>query len=143
MDLQARLARTVAKIYPIKLMRTLLKSFPSSSKGFSLVEMLVVIAVIGIVAAIAVPSIGSITGSAHAATDKRNAQNLASIYQSGVAGGIAWGATDVATATAAVQTGATNTDGVFFGVKGLNAAAVTAASAHLAWDAAAGLIYSP
>ena len=40
------------------------------TKGFSLVEMLVVIAVIGIIAAIAIPSIGSINSSAQTATAK-------------------------------------------------------------------------
>jgi len=113
------------------------------AKGFSLVEMLVVIAVIGIIAAIAIPSIGSINASAQTATAKRNAQNLASVYQSGLADGVAWGGTDVATSVAAVQAGATGTDGTYFGVKGLDAAAVTAASGHLTWDASAGMIYNP
>lgn len=55
--------------------------------GFSLVEMLVVIAVIGIIAAIAVPTIGSITSQANTNKAKRNAQNLASVYSSAIAAG--------------------------------------------------------
>jgi prepilin-type N-terminal cleavage/methylation domain-containing protein len=113
------------------------------NKGFSLVEMLVVIAVIGIIAAIAIPSIGSINASAQTATAKRNAQNIASVYQSGLADGVAWGATDVATGCSKVQAGGTGTDGTYFGVKGLDSTAVTAASGHLSWDSSAGLIYAP
>ena len=55
--------------------------------GFSLVEMLVVIAVIGIIAAIAVPTIGNITSQANASKAKRNAQSLASVCASAVAAG--------------------------------------------------------
>lgn len=113
------------------------------AKGFSLVEMLVVIAVIGIIAAIAIPSIGSINASAARATAKRNAQNLASVYQSGLADGATWGApATVAAAIAAVQTGET-ANGTYFAVKGLDAAAVTAATPGLTLDPSAGLIYNP
>ena len=124
-------------------MKTKLNSGNVLAKGFSLVEMLVVIAVIGIIAAIAIPSIGSINASAQAATAKRNAQNLASVYQSGLADGVNWGATDVASAVTAVTTGNTGTDGTLFAVKGLDADAITKASTKLAWDTAAGLIYNP
>lgn len=55
--------------------------------GFSLVELLVVIAVIGVIAAIAIPNIGNITGTAKASSDKRNAQNIASVYSAAVAAG--------------------------------------------------------
>src|SRR3954466_11437849 len=104
-----------------KNMNTQLNIKHSLAKGFSLVEMLVVIAVIGIIAAIAIPSIGSINASAQAATAKRNAQNIASVYQSGLADGCTWGApTTVAGAVAAVQTGETS-NGTFFAVKGLDA----------------------
>ena len=79
--------------------------------GFSLVEMLVVIAVIGIIAAIAVPTIGSITAQANKNKAKRNAQNLASVYSSALAAG-------------ATVTGATDTaicDKLIAGVKGADA----------------------
>lgn len=55
--------------------------------GFSLVEMLVVIAVIGIIAAIAVPNIGRINDAAREAKDRRNAQNISSVYASALAAG--------------------------------------------------------
>ncbi len=66
-------------------MKTTLKK--NVKAGFSLVEMLVVIAVIGIIAAIAVPTIGSITSQANENKAKRNAQNLASVYSSAIAAG--------------------------------------------------------
>ncbi|HRQ91044.1 MAG TPA: prepilin-type N-terminal cleavage/methylation domain-containing protein, partial [Bacteroidia bacterium] len=65
------------KLHPIK----------SAKKGFSLVEMLVVIAVIGIIAAIAVPNIGKINDSAKDATYRRNAQTIASVFSSAQAAG--------------------------------------------------------
>ncbi len=53
----------------------------STKAGFSLVEMLVVIAVIGIIAAIAVPNIGRINDAAKDATYRRNAQNISSVFR--------------------------------------------------------------
>ena len=100
------------------------------SMGFSLVEMLVVIAVIGIIAAIAIPNISGITGSASTATAKRNAQNLSSVFKSGVAAGVSWTGSTKADLIASVQTGA-SAAGATFIVEGLDAAAVTAASPYL------------
>lgn len=48
--------------------------------GFSLVEMLVVIAVIGIMAGIAIPLLGNTTDKASKATAQRNAQSLCLLY---------------------------------------------------------------
>ena len=50
--------------------------------GFSLIEMLVVIAVIGIIAAIAIPSIANLSDTAEKTIVKRNAQNFASVSAS-------------------------------------------------------------
>ena len=55
------------------------KSFGKQS-GFSLVEMLVVIAVIGLLAAIAVPQFGKVQGAASESKNQRNAQNAVSLF---------------------------------------------------------------
>lgn len=63
-------------------------------RGFSLVEMLVVIAVIGVITAIAVPSIGAISDKASTAKAKRNAQTICSLYGSARSVGVTFAATD-------------------------------------------------
>jgi len=79
-----------------KEMKTALKK--NLKAGFSLVEMLVVIAVIGIMAAIAVPTIGNMTAQAKLNKNKRNAQSAASVWASAQAAGSTQlaGQTDVA-----------------------------------------------
>lgn len=112
----------------------------SLKAGFSLVEMLVVIAVIGIIAAIAVPNIGRINQSAQEATAKRNAQNLASVFASGTAAGLDFvnGASTAGAIAQNVITGATIPAndpgpfaGTFFGVPGLSADDRDAAAVYL------------
>ncbi len=123
-----------------------LQSHHSAKAGFSLVEMLVVIAVIGIIAAIAVPNIGRINDSAKDATYRRNAQNIASVFASAQAAGInfASASTDEADIIQAIIAGATVNDndspfnGTYFGVPGLDAtdavSETAGAAKYLQWD---------
>ncbi|MEM7145499.1 MAG: prepilin-type N-terminal cleavage/methylation domain-containing protein [Verrucomicrobiota bacterium] len=115
--------------------------------GFSLVELLVVIAVIGIIAAIAVPQISKINESASQATAQRNAQNLTSVYASALAAGhdFAGGATDISNTIDAIVTGTTITaagafNGTFFGVPNLSTTDKTAAGSYVDFDATSGLM---
>lgn len=93
-----------------------------ASKGFSLVEMLVVIAIIGIVAAVAVPQISGFTSSAEDSRNKRNAQTLVSTYAQAQAAGldlIPTGATKTAAVDAVIAGASINGgafDGQYFGV---------------------------
>lgn len=93
--------------------------------GFSLVEMLVVIAVIGIIAAIAVPNIGRINESAKDAAARRNAQNVASVYASAQAAGLDLSGDNKKDTILKVIAGDKVTEegpfkDTFFGVPGLN-----------------------
>ncbi len=62
-------------------------------QAFSLVELLVVIAVIGIMAGIAIPMISNINANSAKAKDKRNAQNICSVYGAARSAGAAFSST--------------------------------------------------
>ncbi len=115
----------------------------NKKSGFSLVEMLVVIAVIGIIAAIAVPSSSKINRAARYAKDQRNAQQIASVVAAAQAAGYDFVAKPtVTTSKPAVVTrvvgGYTlltadnpSLAGTYFGVPGMAAAEQTGAANFL------------
>jgi prepilin-type N-terminal cleavage/methylation domain-containing protein len=117
----------------------------SRKAGFSLVEMLVVIAIIGIIAAIAIPNIGTINDSAREATAKRNAQSIASVVNAALAAGAefdtapAAGAAGAATIITEAVSGLSPDTGPFrgknFSIGTMAAEDQTAAAAYLGWDA--------
>ena len=76
-----------------------------SRAGFSLIELLMVILIIGLLASIIVPNIGSLTGQADKVKDKRNAQTIMLAYTTGMAAGVVWPDGDVSTQVAAVIAG--------------------------------------
>lgn len=88
----------------------------SRKAGFSLVEMLVVIAIIGIIAAIAIPNIGALNDNAREAAAKRNAQTIASVLNAAIAAGGDLGTISAAADIVdAAETGVTPADGAFSG----------------------------
>lgn len=84
-----------------------------SQSGFSLIELLTVIAVIGVLAAMALAYFDSLSEETNKVKDQRNAQNIITAYTTGSAAGVVWPSGDVATKVAAVIVGQTPTDGVF------------------------------
>lgn len=117
-----------------------IKLNPSRKAGFSLVEMLVAIAIIGIIAAIAIPNIGNLNDSAKVATGKRNAQTVASVLNAAIAAGVdtsAWTGT-ASDLLAKAQAGVSPTTGAFSGktfTSGpINDTEEAEAAKYLSWD---------
>lgn len=112
----------------------------TAAQGFSLVEMLVVIAVIGVIAAIAIPQIGGINAGANTAKNQRNAQSLVSVYAAATAAGASFTAqtedgivTDLTTTGVAVKGGAF--DGKVFSVPGMSNDDIGEAKKFIKYDA--------
>lgn len=109
-------------------------------RAFSLVEMLLVIAVIGIVAAVGVPTVDRMNEASDEVRNRRNAQTIASICGSAKAAGknFVSDADDPASPYSvihAIRTGETITDGpaqgAYFGMPNLTEAEMAGALAYL------------
>jgi prepilin-type N-terminal cleavage/methylation domain-containing protein len=117
------------------------------SKAFSLVEMLVVVAVIGIISAISISQIGRLNDSAKDAQYRRNAQAIASVFSAAQAAGLDFyvPGDKNSTVTAVVAGGTVTAEGpfknAFFGVPGLNVVDQASASVFLEMDDATSTIF--
>ncbi|MBE2282242.1 MAG: prepilin-type N-terminal cleavage/methylation domain-containing protein [Prosthecobacter sp.] len=111
----------------------------SRKAGFSLVEMLVVIAIIGIIAAIAIPNIGTLNDNAREAAAKRNAQTIASVLNAAIAAGVDTSTWTSSNLVSNAETGVTPDDGAFqsklFTSGPIDNDEEDKAAAYLSWDA--------
>ncbi|MDB6075858.1 MAG: N-terminal methylation site-containing protein, partial [Verrucomicrobiaceae bacterium] len=103
--------------------------------------MLVVIAVIGIIAAIAIPNIGNVNAAARSSTGKRNAQTLASTFSAAMAAGVDMSSYDKTTAIGALTTGVAPLSGPFKGqqfivpnIPAAGSTEYTELATYLEWD---------
>lgn len=102
--------------------------------AFSLVELLVVITAIAVLVTVAIPSIANITSSAQRSSEKRNAQNMASVFAAARGAGFTNSVADAAEVASFLTNGISVTNGglvMSFRVDGLATEQVTRAGAFL------------
>ena len=89
---------------------------PNSHAGFTLMELLLVVMIIGIVANMAIFSLSSTNDEVSAIKDRRNAQTIASVAATASAAGALFVVTgDVRASAVNLRTGATPGSGIFKG----------------------------
>jgi prepilin-type N-terminal cleavage/methylation domain-containing protein len=117
----------------------------AAAKGFGLVELLTVIAVIGVTASIAVPHMDNINANAKTANDQVNAQGIISLYRYGAAAGVKWAGAGRTAKIRSVLAGASLTAGAFAGqsfkMAPLNSADLATASRFIGCDVQGDLFY--
>ena len=106
------------------------------------------IAVIGVIVAIAIPAFGRILESSREAKARRNAQLIASIYTAALSAGAPVNTTSLDTVIAGLLSGVTPTSGAYAGrqfrISSLSPGEVTAAKRYLTEPSTGGLmLYNP
>ena len=119
----------------------------ANSGGFSLVELMVVIAVIGIIASIAISSVKNLLSNSEEVTAKRNAQTIAQVASAAQAAGddSIGSASDLDAAVQIVVDGVAGSsvfEDIDFTFSDISTADVTAAKTHLTF-AGGTILYEP